>query len=141
MSQVNHSNVIAGPSNHPPDVSSMSEILLGPLNELQSLSHTLFLSLSPAQTKPPPPPALSSLLACDEALSAALQLAQKHQVRQRRIDMLETEILGLDARWREICVELENGKRELEAMIKEGDERIKAIEAAKKGPLVIFLLV
>lgn len=111
----------------------MSAILLAPLNELQALSHTLFLSLSPAITKPPPPPALSSFLACDEALSAAMALAHKHQIKQRKIDALKAEILELDARWREICVELESGKRELESMIEEGETRLNAIDEAKKG--------
>lgn len=112
---------------------SMSSIILSPLNELQSLSQTLFLSLSPAQTKPPPPPPLSSFLNCDKALSSAIALANTHQIRQRRIEALKDEILALDARWREICMELETGKRELEGMIKEGEERITAIDDAGKG--------
>lgn len=111
----------------------MSAILLAPLNELQALSHTLFLSLSPIQTKPPPAPPLSAFLACDNALSSAINLAHKHQIKQRRIDALELEILELEARWREIASELESGERELEEMIEEGEVRIKAIEAAKKG--------
>lgn len=111
----------------------MSSVLLAPLNELHSLSHTLFLSLSPIQSKPPPAPPLSSFLACDEALSAAINLARKHQIRQRRIDALEQEILESDARWREIVLELENGRKELEEVIEEGGERIKAIEQAKNG--------
>ena len=111
----------------------MSSVLLSPLNELQSLSHTLFLSLSPVQSKPPPPPPLSSFLACDEALSSAIDLARKHQIRQRKINALENEILESDARWREIVLELENGRKELEQVIDEGEERIRAIEQAKKG--------
>lgn len=111
----------------------MSSVLLAPLNELQSLSHTLFLSLSPIQSKPPPPPPLSSFLACDEALSSAINLARKHQIRQRKIDTLEKEILESDTRWREIVSELESGRKELEEVIEEGEERIKAIEQAKKG--------
>lgn len=114
---------------------SMSAILLSPLNELQSLAHTLFLSLSPAQTKPPPAPSLSAFLECDKALSSAINLAHKHQIRQKNINTLEHEILELEARWREIASELEHGKRELEEMIEEGEERIKAIEAAKKGEI------
>ncbi|KAG6828921.1 hypothetical protein H0H92_006307 [Tricholoma furcatifolium] len=112
---------------------SMSNILLTPLNDLQALSHTLFLSLSPAQTKPPPPPTLAAFLECDKALSAAINLAHKHQIKQRRIDALEQEILELETRWREIASALEDGKRELEDMIEEGDERIKAIEHSRKA--------
>ena len=43
------------------------------------------------------------------------------------------EILELEARWREICSELELGKKELEGMINEGEERTKAINEAKLG--------
>ena len=112
---------------------SMSTTLMTPLNELQSLAHTLFQSLSPIQTKPPPPPPLSAFLQCDDALSSAVNLAQKHQIKQRRIDALEVEVLELEARWRIIATELEKGKRELEELIDEGEKRVTAIEEAKKG--------
>lgn len=115
------------------NTTSMSEILLAPLNELQALANTLFLSLSPPQTKPPPQPPLSSFSECDKALASAINLAHVHQIKQRKIDVLEAEILELEAQWREICAELASGKAELEGLIEEGDERIKAIEEAKKG--------
>ncbi|KAJ7576924.1 vitamin-D-receptor interacting mediator subunit 4-domain-containing protein [Mycena floridula] len=117
------------------DCSSMSACLLAPLNELQTLSQNLFLSLAPAHTKPPPPPSLSSFLACDEALASAITLAHTHQIKQRKIEALKTEILALDARWREICVELESGKRELESIIEEGETRMTAIEEAKEASI------
>ncbi|KAH0582917.1 hypothetical protein H2248_010818 [Termitomyces sp. 'cryptogamus'] len=134
-------NALPGPSRPPTSshggdkVQSMSNILLAPLNELQALAHTLFLSLSPAQTKPPPPPTLTAFLECDKTLSSAVNLAHQHQIKQRRIDALEQEILELEARWREIASALEGGKRELEEMIEEGEERIKAIELAKKAAI------
>lgn len=131
--ELNSTNAVAGPSNASKDEISMTSILLAPLTDLQSLSHTLFLSLSPVQSKPPPPPSLTAFLACDKALSSAVNLAHKHQIKQRRIYALENEILELEARWREIASELESGKRELEEMIEEGEQRIKAIEEAKKG--------
>lgn len=112
---------------------SMSSILLAPLNDLQSLAHTLFLSLSPPQTKPPPPPPLSAFLDCDRDLAAAVNLAHVHQIKQRKIESLEQELLDLEGRWREICQELFRGNKELEEMIVEGEERTKAIEDAKKG--------
>ncbi|KAF8661380.1 hypothetical protein AX16_001473 [Volvariella volvacea WC 439] len=114
---------------------SMSSMLLAPLNELQALSQTLFLSLTPVQTKPPPPPPVSAFLACDQALANAVNLAQQHQIKQRKIEDLEAEILELDNKWREICSELNAGKKQLEAIIKEGEERIKAIEDAKKAAI------
>jgi mediator of RNA polymerase II transcription subunit 4 len=72
-------------------------------------------------------------LACDEALSSAITLARIHQTKQRRVDALEKDILDLEARWREIAFELDGGRKELEEMIEEGEERVKAIEQAKKG--------
>lgn len=113
--------------------SFMSATLMAPLNELQALAHILFHSLSPVQTKPPPAPPLSAFLQCDDALSSAVNLAQKHQIKQRRIDALEVEVLELEARWRVIATELEKGKRELEELIEEGENRVRAIEEAKKG--------
>jgi mediator of RNA polymerase II transcription subunit 4 len=80
-------------------------------------------------------------LACDEALSSAINLARKHQIKQRRINALEKEILELDARWREIVSELQSGRKELEEVIEEGEERIKAIEQAKKGKIPSNLCV
>ncbi|KAF8871064.1 hypothetical protein CPB84DRAFT_1765834, partial [Gymnopilus junonius] len=81
--------------------------------ELQALANTC-LSLSPPQSKTSPRPPLSTFLECDKALA---------------------EILDLEAQWREICVELASGKAELEELIEEGDERIKAIEEAKKASI------
>ena len=118
------------------NAASMLSILLEPLNELQLLSNTLFLSLSPAQSKPPPPPPLSVFLACDKALSDAVNLAFKHQIGQQRIKTLEADILHLEAQWHEVCIELEAGKRELEEMIAEGKERIITWKKPKK----VFIL-
>lgn len=115
------------------DTKSMSTILLAPLNDLQTLAHTLFLSLSPLPSKPPPPPPLSAFLDCDRALAGAVNLAHVHQIKQRKIESLEQELYDLEERWREICRELDTGTKELEDIIEEGEERIKAIEAAKNG--------
>ena len=114
---------------------SISGTLLAPLNELQALAHTLFLSLAPPQTKPPPPPPLSAFLECDRALAEAINLVHVHQIKQRKIDALEAEILQLESQWRDICTQLENGKAELQEIIEEGDERITAIEEARRGEL------
>lgn len=113
---------------------------MGPLNELQALSQVLFLSLSPPQAKPPPPPSLDTFLQCDKALADAMCIAQTHQIKQRKIEALENEILDLETRWRNICEELAKGKRELEELIEEGEERLKAIEQAREGMHLICLL-
>lgn len=126
----------------------MSELLLQPLDRMEALSKTLFLSLSPPTTRPPPPPLTLDFLACDCAMAAAVQQGRIHQLKQRRIEALKAEILDLDAKVMNLWDELEQGKRELEAIIDEGDERLEAIEAAKKstwsfslaksGPIILY---
>lgn len=111
----------------------MSEILLQPLNDLQTLTQTLFHSLSPTQTKPPPVPPITAFLEADAALSSAVKLARKHQVKHRKNERLKEEFLALEERWRDIIEELEQGKRELDVILTEGEERTKNIEAAKAG--------
>ncbi|KAJ4473638.1 vitamin-D-receptor interacting mediator subunit 4-domain-containing protein [Lentinula aciculospora] len=123
-------NVI--PQSNTQNGASMSSLLLGPLNEMEILAQTLFLSLSPGQVKPPPP-RVDAFLACDQALAAAVNLSYKHQIKQRKIEHLKAEILELDSRWKQICIELEVEKRELEGMIEEADERLESMEQAKKG--------
>jgi mediator of RNA polymerase II transcription subunit 4 len=108
----------------------MNSILSQPIADLQSLSQVLFQSLAPAQSKPPPTPPISSFLGCDAALASAIHLARVHQNKQRRIEMLKNEVLELDEKWRDICMELERGKRELEGVIEEGEVRCRAIEDA-----------
>lgn len=132
-------SALAGPSQNEADArasTSMSEILLEPLNQLQTLSQQLFLSLGPPQARPPPPPSISSFLSVDAALAAAVQLSRIHQVKQRKIEQLKGEVLDLHRRWRLIVQELEEGRKELGVMVKEGDERIKAIEDAKAGMFI-----
>ncbi|KAH9930306.1 vitamin-D-receptor interacting mediator subunit 4-domain-containing protein [Fomitopsis serialis] len=113
----------------------MSSILLEPLSQLQTLSQQLFLSLGPAQSKPPPTPPVSAFLEVDAALAAAVQCARAHQVRQRRIEALKAEVLELDSEWRDVVGSLEGGRRELEETVKEGEERLKAIEEAKTAAI------
>lgn len=114
---------------------SMTASLLEPLDALQKLSHTLFLSLSPPQTKPPPPPPIEAFIEADATLATALHKSRIHQLNQRRIDGLFAEVLGLERQLREIRAELEQGKRELEKIIEEGDERVTSIHKAKEGVL------
>ncbi|KAF9069803.1 vitamin-D-receptor interacting mediator subunit 4-domain-containing protein [Rhodocollybia butyracea] len=113
---------------------SMSSQLLGPLNEMETLAQTLFQSLSPNQIKPPAP-RLTAFLACDQALAAAVNRSYKHQIKQRKIERLKSEILELDTRWRQICIELEMEKRELEGMIEEAIGRLESIDQASKASI------
>lgn len=117
---------------------SMTDALIAPLDRLQKLSHTLFLALSPAQTKPPPAPPIEIFIEADAELAAALHQARIHQLKQRRIESLTAEVLDLEGRLREIAAELDRGKRELEEMIEEGVERVKAIKKAKDGKTAVF---
>ena len=122
----------------PQAAASVSEILLDPLARLQTLSNTVFQSLGPPQSRPPPPPSVGELLAVDAQLAAAVQVARTHQVKQRRIEQLKDEVLDLDRRWREIVRALDEGRRELDAIVREGEERIKAIDEAKAGKLFVL---
>ncbi|PIL24660.1 hypothetical protein GSI_12544 [Ganoderma sinense ZZ0214-1] len=119
----------------PQPPASMSEILLDPLARLQTLSHTVFQSLGPPQSRPPPPPSVVELLAVDAQLATAVHIARAHQVKQRRIEQLKDEVLDLDRRWREIVRALDEGRRELDSIVREGEERIKAIDEAKAASI------
>ncbi|TFK51855.1 hypothetical protein OE88DRAFT_1628885 [Heliocybe sulcata] len=112
----------------------MTSILLDPLTRLHALSQSLFLSLSPTP-KPPPPPPVSAFLETDSAIAAAVSLARVHQIRQRKIERLKDEILELDRQWMDIVREMEVGRRALERMIEEGEERIGEIEKAKEAAI------
>ncbi len=123
-------------SSSPP---SMTGALLAPLNELQSLTQALFQALSSTQARPSQPPPISAFLAVDSALADATKLARKHQVKQRKIERLKNEVLELEMKWREVIQELDQGKRDLDAIIAEGDERIKSIEEAKSGEWAVSI--
>ena len=115
----------------PPD--STTGLLLGPLNHLSSVAQQLLQSLSPPHTKPPPPPPIIALADADATLAAAVQLAHIHQKKQQRIEALKSDVLALENSWRNVIVQLEEGRRDLEAIIAEGDVRLNAIEQAKAG--------
>jgi hypothetical protein len=110
----------------------MSADLAAPVQQLGTLAHTLFASLGPAATRPPPPPPVAAFIAADDALRAAVAHARTHQARQRRIAALEEEVLALDARWRAAVAALEEGRRELAALIDEGDTHVSAMQRAKE---------
>ncbi|KAF8507947.1 vitamin-D-receptor interacting mediator subunit 4-domain-containing protein [Hysterangium stoloniferum] len=109
----------------------MSEMLLNPLNRMQTLSHSLFSSLSLPPTRQTPPPPTSLFIDCDNALAKAVEQARIHQIKQRKIEALKAEVLQLDNQLMELWNDLEQGKQELEAIIDEGNERLEAIERAK----------
>lgn len=117
---------------------AMSDILLQPLNDLQTLTHTLFHSLSPSQTRPPPMPPIAAFLEADAALAEAAKLARQHQIKQRKNERLKDVFLALEERWRDVVQELERGKRELDVILTESEERIKNIEVAKTGTFRLF---
>jgi mediator of RNA polymerase II transcription subunit 4 len=111
----------------------ISEMLLEPLLHMQGLAQTLFRSLSPLSTRPPPPPATSLFIECDVALAAAVRQARVHQIKQKEIEELKAEVLELDGQLMDLWGELEFGKQELEAVVDEGKERLEAIERARTG--------
>jgi len=100
---------------------------------MNNVAQQLLHSLSPPHTKAPPPPPFTALADADAALAAAVQLARLHQKKQQRLEALKAEILALEDSWRTVIMRLEEGRRELEAIISEGDVRLAAIEQAKAG--------
>jgi mediator of RNA polymerase II transcription subunit 4 len=114
-------------------ITSMSADLAAPIQELAALTQTLFASLAPASTRPPPPPSVEALVAVDDALRIAVARAREHQVRQRKIVKLEEEILEQEFRWRALVTELEQGRQELGAMIEEGHRQMESMKEAKDG--------
>ncbi|KAH9964752.1 vitamin-D-receptor interacting mediator subunit 4-domain-containing protein [Russula compacta] len=114
---------------------STTGLLLGSLNHLNSVAQLLFQSLSPPHTKPPPPPPITTLADADAALASAVQLAHLHQKKQQRIETLKAEVLALEDSWRTVIIQLEEGRRDLEAIISEGDIRLNAVEQAKAGAI------
>lgn len=119
---------------------SMTNALLAPLNELQSLTQALFQSLSSTQARPLQPPPISAFLTVDGALAEATKMARVHQVKQRRIEREKNEVLELELKWREVVQELQRGKEDLDAIITEGEERITSIEEAKSGEWTLSFL-
>jgi len=112
----------------------MDAQLLAPLTQLTALSQSLFLSLSqqPSQKHLPPPP-LSAFAAVDAQLQTALTTAAAHQRKQARIVALQQELEEIDARWHAVCEALEEGRKVLEEIVRDGDERIECIRKAKEG--------
>lgn len=122
-------------NSYPPTSASMSDIVMDPLNQLHALSTTLFHSLAPVASKPPPIPPIMAFLEADAALADAVRLARIHQIKQRRIEKLKDEVLELEDRWRRVVEGLEESKEELEEILTEGEERARAIEEARTGAL------
>ncbi|OJA21565.1 hypothetical protein AZE42_03248 [Rhizopogon vesiculosus] len=114
----------------------MDAQLLAPLTQLTALSQSLFLSLSqqPSQKQLPPPP-LSAFVAIDAQLQTALTTAAAHQRRQARIVALQQELGEIDAQWHAVCEALEEGRKALEDIVREGDERIECIRKAKEAAI------
>lgn len=114
----------------------MTDALTAPLTTVTTLSNTLFQSLSSPHPHAKPsivPPPISAFHSVEASLARVLAETASHQRRQKRIEELITEIGALEARWRWVVERVEDGKRELEAVVKEGEERTEGIRKAKEG--------
>lgn len=80
-----------------------------------------------------PPPPISAFYSVEASLAHVLAETASHQRRQKRIEELIADIGALESRWRGVVEQVEQGKRELEAVVKEGEERIEGIRKAKEG--------
>ncbi|KAH9172979.1 vitamin-D-receptor interacting mediator subunit 4-domain-containing protein [Lactarius sanguifluus] len=95
-------------------------------------------SFSPVLRRTPSrriPPSITALAEADAALASAVQLAHIHQKKQKRIEALKSDVLALENSWHNVIVQLEEGRRDLEAIIAEGDVRLDTIEQAKAGAI------
>lgn len=122
---------------------SMTDALTAPLATFTTLSSTLFQSLSCPHPHGKPsiaPPPISAFVSVEASLAHALAETASHQRRQNRIEELIAEIGVLEARWRQIVERIEQGKRELEAVVREGEERIEGIRQAKEGEQIFSTL-
>ncbi|KAI6126472.1 vitamin-D-receptor interacting mediator subunit 4-domain-containing protein [Pisolithus croceorrhizus] len=99
------------------------------LSSLSSQPHTH----GGRQGEPPPP--VSAFLSAETALAHALVETAAHQRRQHHINRLVSEISKLDARWRELVVEIEQGRKELESVVREGEERVEGIKKAQEAAM------
>ena len=123
---------------------SMTDALTTPLATVTTLSNTLFQSLSSPHPHARPniaPPPISAFHSVEASLAHALAETASHQRRQKRIEELIAEIGVLETRWRWIVERIEQGKRELEAVVKEGDERIEGIRKAKEGERILLFML
>lgn len=115
---------------------SMTDALTAPLTSTTTLSNALFQSLSSPHPHAKPsvaPPPISAFHRVEASLAHALAETASHQRRQKRIEELIAEVGVLEAKWRWIVERVEQGKRELEGVVKEGEERIGGIQKAKEG--------
>lgn len=118
----------------------MTDTLNAPLSSLTQLSTSLFQSLSSqphthgGKSSEPLPPA-SAFLSAEAALAGALVQTAAHQRRQNYINKLVSEIGQLDSRWREIIAGIEKGRKELEILVREGEEKLEGIRKAKEAAI------
>ncbi|KAF8141753.1 vitamin-D-receptor interacting mediator subunit 4-domain-containing protein [Boletus edulis] len=116
----------------------MSDTLTAPLTSVTTLSNTLFQSLSSPHPHAKPsiaPPPIPAFFHVEASLARALAETASHQRRQKRIEELIAEIGMIEARWRSIVERIEQGKRELEAVVEEGEERVEGIRKAKEASI------
>lgn len=117
----------------------MKELLAAPLQRFESLTQQLFLSLSMPNATPSP--SIEAFVQCDRELAAALNQSRDHQLKQRRIEQLKEDIVDLEWHLKAACQKLLQDKSELEAIIREGDERVKIMDAVEDGPSFRFLFL
>ncbi|KAG8683949.1 hypothetical protein FRC08_013981 [Ceratobasidium sp. 394] len=117
----------------PTQLETTQDIIHDPLDKFEHLNYQLFSSLSQSGLRAPPPPNIDAYLEIDAALAKALATAREHQKNQKMIELLSEEILGLDAKLRDVWTSLDEAHKELGVIVEEGEVRLKEIEAASKG--------
>ncbi|KAJ1306855.1 hypothetical protein OPQ81_007840 [Rhizoctonia solani] len=121
---------------HPIEPETMQDLIHTPLTNFETLTHSLFVSLSQSGLRShnqQQAPHISSFLETDSLLARALATAREHQVNQKMIEELSAEVLELDDKLRGVWNSLDEAHKELGGIVEEGEKRIKEMESAAKG--------
>jgi len=80
----------------------------------------------------------TDLARLDEELAVLMERARKHQERWRRMEQLKRETIEVESQVRSALLVLEEGRRELEMVVKDAKEVVSSIELAEKSELSRF---
>ena len=128
-----------------PEDKSMRNLLLGNISEQHTLSTKLFEALSQSLSASRRVNTSSTTLlnevaemytrleALSEEHAQLVELARKHRDRWERLQRKRKRRQALEDNVRRILVQLQEGRREIEEIVDEGEEVLTGIEMARKG--------
>ncbi|KAL7420996.1 hypothetical protein Q5752_003880 [Cryptotrichosporon argae] len=123
----------------PPSSIPLRTSLLLPLTQTPALLSSLLASLPGSPNAVPQTHA--AFLSTQHALASLDAAARAHQAAWARVRAREDEVDGLERRVRGMLRALEQGRRELEALVVVGREDLREIERAEKHPAPVTALL